>query len=112
MYNITNSSGIQIGSHNHMKIEEQNQDISTSPVGTEASFLYYESTGIFGKMYLPSFGVWSSRSYLWESLGLDNVRTVQLSLWLLFCTVLEIFTGLCQYCSGILCTLFVLSILD
>ncbi|XP_031445154.1 receptor-interacting serine/threonine-protein kinase 1 isoform X1 [Phasianus colchicus] len=47
MYNITNSSGIQIGSHNHMKIEEQNQHISTSPVATEASYSYYESTGIF-----------------------------------------------------------------
>ncbi|XP_052553535.1 receptor-interacting serine/threonine-protein kinase 1 [Tympanuchus pallidicinctus] len=47
MYNITNSSGIQIGSHNHMKIEEQNQHISTSPVATDASYLYYESKGIF-----------------------------------------------------------------
>ncbi|NXC48599.1 RIPK1 kinase, partial [Penelope pileata] len=46
-YNITNSSGIQIGSFNHMKIEEQNQHISTSPVATEASYSYYESTGIF-----------------------------------------------------------------
>lgn len=52
MYNITNSSGIQIGSHNHMKIEEQNQHISTSPAATEASYSHYESMGIFGKMYL------------------------------------------------------------
>lgn len=47
MYNITNSSGIQIGSHNHMKIEEQNQHISTSSVAKDASYSYYESTGIF-----------------------------------------------------------------
>lgn len=47
MYNITNSSRIQIGSHNHMKIEEQKQHTSTSPVATEASYSYYESTGIF-----------------------------------------------------------------
>lgn len=79
MYNITNSSGIQIGSHNHMKIEEQNQHISTSSVAKDASYSYYESTGIFGKIYLPSFGVLSSCSYFWESLGLDYVRTVQLS---------------------------------
>ncbi|NXK47843.1 RIPK1 kinase, partial [Chauna torquata] len=46
-YNITNSSGIQIGSYNHMKIEEQNQHISTSPVATETSYTYYESMGIF-----------------------------------------------------------------
>ncbi|NXL88090.1 RIPK1 kinase, partial [Alectura lathami] len=46
-YNITNSSGIQIGSYNHMKIEEQNQHISTSPVATETSHAYYQSTGIF-----------------------------------------------------------------
>uniref|UniRef100_A0A8B9C2E1 Receptor interacting serine/threonine kinase 1 n=1 Tax=Anser brachyrhynchus TaxID=132585 RepID=A0A8B9C2E1_9AVES len=46
-YNITNSSGIQIGSYNHMKIEEQNQHISTFPVATEASYSYYESRGIF-----------------------------------------------------------------
>ncbi|OXB84587.1 UNVERIFIED_CONTAM: hypothetical protein H355_008063 [Colinus virginianus] len=47
MYNITNSSGIQIGSHNHMKIEEQNQHISTSLDASEASYKNYESTGIF-----------------------------------------------------------------
>ncbi|NXO56391.1 RIPK1 kinase, partial [Aramus guarauna] len=45
-YNISNSSGIQIGSYNHMKIEEQNQHISTSPV-TEAAYTHYEATGIF-----------------------------------------------------------------
>ncbi|XP_021241066.1 receptor-interacting serine/threonine-protein kinase 1 [Numida meleagris] len=47
MYNITNSSGIQIGSHNHMKIEEQNQHISASSLATEASYSHYKSTGIF-----------------------------------------------------------------
>ncbi|NWI64899.1 RIPK1 kinase, partial [Todus mexicanus] len=46
-YNISNSSGIQIGSYNHMKIEEQNQHISTSPVATEATYLHYEAMGIF-----------------------------------------------------------------
>ncbi|NWU96511.1 RIPK1 kinase, partial [Upupa epops] len=46
-YNITNSSGIQIGSYNHMNIEEHSQHISTSPVATEANRVYYESTGIF-----------------------------------------------------------------
>ncbi|XP_075601057.1 receptor-interacting serine/threonine-protein kinase 1 [Balearica regulorum gibbericeps] len=45
-YNISNSSGIQIGSYNHMKIEEQNQHISTSPV-TEATYTHYEAMGIF-----------------------------------------------------------------
>uniref|UniRef100_A0A8B9T169 Receptor interacting serine/threonine kinase 1 n=1 Tax=Anas platyrhynchos TaxID=8839 RepID=A0A8B9T169_ANAPL len=46
-YSISNSSGIQIGSNNYMKIEEQNQHISTSPVTTEASYSYFESQGIF-----------------------------------------------------------------
>ncbi|NXE10436.1 RIPK1 kinase, partial [Lophotis ruficrista] len=46
-YNISNSSGIQIGSYNHMKIEEHNQHISTSPVATEATYAYYEGMGIF-----------------------------------------------------------------
>ncbi|NXA48159.1 RIPK1 kinase, partial [Nothocercus julius] len=46
-YNISNSTGIQIGSYNHMKIDEQNQHISTSPVVTETSYSYYEATGIF-----------------------------------------------------------------
>ncbi|KAM7122363.1 receptor-interacting serine/threonine-protein kinase 1 isoform 3-T3 [Ciconia maguari] len=46
-YNISNSSGIQIGSYNHMKIEEHNQHISTSPVATEATYMHYEATGIF-----------------------------------------------------------------
>lgn len=32
-----------------MKIEEQNQHISTSPVATEATYMYYEAMGIFGK---------------------------------------------------------------
>ncbi|NWV31264.1 RIPK1 kinase, partial [Grantiella picta] len=46
-YNINNSSGIQIGSYNHMKIEEHNQHVSTSPVATEAIYTHYEATGIF-----------------------------------------------------------------
>ncbi|XP_014796222.1 PREDICTED: receptor-interacting serine/threonine-protein kinase 1 [Calidris pugnax] len=46
-YNISNSSGIQIGSYNHMKIEEHNQHISTSPVATEATYMDYEALGIF-----------------------------------------------------------------
>ncbi|KAK2516889.1 receptor-interacting serine/threonine-protein kinase 1 isoform X1 [Columba livia] len=46
-YNITNSSGIQIGSYNRMKIEEQNQHISTSPVATEAVYTHYEAMGVF-----------------------------------------------------------------
>ncbi|XP_051467825.1 receptor-interacting serine/threonine-protein kinase 1 [Apus apus] len=45
-YNISNSSGIQIGSYNHMKIEDPNQHISTS-VNVEATYNYYEATGIF-----------------------------------------------------------------
>ncbi|KFQ12814.1 Receptor-interacting serine/threonine-protein kinase 1, partial [Leptosomus discolor] len=46
-YNISNSSGIQIGSYNHMKIEEHNQHISTCPVATEATYMQYEAMGIF-----------------------------------------------------------------
>ncbi|KFQ47733.1 Receptor-interacting serine/threonine-protein kinase 1, partial [Pelecanus crispus] len=46
-YNISNSSGIQIGSYNHMKIEEHNQHISTSPVATEAAYMHYEAMGVF-----------------------------------------------------------------
>ncbi|XP_074940239.1 receptor-interacting serine/threonine-protein kinase 1 [Phalacrocorax aristotelis] len=46
-YNICNSSGIQIGSYNHMKIEEHSQPISTSPVATEAIYRQYEEMGIF-----------------------------------------------------------------
>ncbi|NXV81314.1 RIPK1 kinase, partial [Atlantisia rogersi] len=46
-YNISNSSGIQIGSYNHMIIEEQNQHISTSPGATEATYMHYEAMGIF-----------------------------------------------------------------
>ncbi|NXA27396.1 RIPK1 kinase, partial [Ibidorhyncha struthersii] len=46
-YNISNSSGIQIGSYNHMKIEDYNQHISTSPVATEAIYMHYEAMGIF-----------------------------------------------------------------
>ncbi|NXF86598.1 RIPK1 kinase, partial [Eubucco bourcierii] len=46
-YNISNSSGIQIGSYNHMKIEEQNQHISTSPVATEVPYIHYEALGVF-----------------------------------------------------------------
>ncbi|NWS23187.1 RIPK1 kinase, partial [Pachyramphus minor] len=46
-YNISNSSGIQIGSYNHMKIEEHNQHISTSPAATEANYRLYEAMGIF-----------------------------------------------------------------
>ncbi|XP_035746461.1 receptor-interacting serine/threonine-protein kinase 1 isoform X2 [Egretta garzetta] len=45
-YNISNSSGIQIGSYNHMKIEEHNQHISTS-AATEATYMQYEAMGIF-----------------------------------------------------------------
>ncbi|XP_055656190.1 receptor-interacting serine/threonine-protein kinase 1 [Falco peregrinus] len=46
-YNISNSSGIQIGSYNHMKIDEHNQHISTSPVATEAIYMHYEAIGVF-----------------------------------------------------------------
>ncbi|NWS74181.1 RIPK1 kinase, partial [Crotophaga sulcirostris] len=46
-YNISSSFGIQIGSHNHMKIEEHNPHISASPVATKATYMHYEATGIF-----------------------------------------------------------------
>ncbi|NXR19215.1 RIPK1 kinase, partial [Cinclus mexicanus] len=46
-YNINNSSGIQIGSYNHMKIEEQNTHVSTSPVAMEAIYAHYEERGVF-----------------------------------------------------------------
>ncbi|NWI24162.1 RIPK1 kinase, partial [Sula dactylatra] len=45
-YNISNSTGIQIGSYNHMMIEEHGQPISTS-VATEAIYRQYEAMGIF-----------------------------------------------------------------
>ncbi|XP_032910864.1 receptor-interacting serine/threonine-protein kinase 1 isoform X2 [Catharus ustulatus] len=47
-YNISNSSGIQIGSYNHMKIEEQNPYVSTNPVAMEALYAHYEARGVFG----------------------------------------------------------------
>ncbi|NXR64958.1 RIPK1 kinase, partial [Rhadina sibilatrix] len=46
-YNISNSSGIQIGSYNHMKIEEENPYVSTCPVATKAIYTRYEAMGIF-----------------------------------------------------------------
>ncbi|NXL74262.1 RIPK1 kinase, partial [Leptocoma aspasia] len=46
-YNISNSSGIQIGSYNHMKIEEQNPHVSTGPDKMEALYTRYEADGIF-----------------------------------------------------------------
>ncbi|NWY64523.1 RIPK1 kinase, partial [Erithacus rubecula] len=46
-YNISNSSGIQIGSYNHMKIEEQNPHASTSPVAMQAIYADYEARGVF-----------------------------------------------------------------
>ncbi|NXB37381.1 RIPK1 kinase, partial [Eulacestoma nigropectus] len=46
-YNISNSSGIQIGSYNHMKIDEHNQRVSTSPVAMEAIYTQYEARGVF-----------------------------------------------------------------
>ncbi|NXF09021.1 RIPK1 kinase, partial [Smithornis capensis] len=46
-YNISNSSGIQIGSYNHMKIEEHNQHNCTSPALTEEKYRQFEATGIF-----------------------------------------------------------------
>ncbi|NWI44775.1 RIPK1 kinase, partial [Picathartes gymnocephalus] len=46
-YNINNSSGIQIGSYNHMKIEEQNQHVSTCPVAMEEIYRQYEAMGVF-----------------------------------------------------------------
>ncbi|NWY91258.1 RIPK1 kinase, partial [Loxia curvirostra] len=46
-YNITNSSGIQIGSYNHMKIEEQNPHVSTCSVAMEEIYTHYEAVGVF-----------------------------------------------------------------
>ncbi|XP_005041561.1 PREDICTED: receptor-interacting serine/threonine-protein kinase 1 [Ficedula albicollis] len=46
-YNISNSSGIQIGSYNHMKIEEQNPHASTSPVAMQEIYADYEARGVF-----------------------------------------------------------------
>ncbi|KAM9387614.1 receptor-interacting serine/threonine-protein kinase 1 [Phaethornis superciliosus] len=46
-YNINNSSVIQIGSYNHMKVEEHNPHISSSPVTTDETYKCYEATGIF-----------------------------------------------------------------
>ncbi|NXI85131.1 RIPK1 kinase, partial [Rhipidura dahli] len=46
-YNISNSSAIQIGSYNHMKIDEHNQHVSTCPVAMEAIYTQYEARGIF-----------------------------------------------------------------
>ncbi|XP_039942242.1 receptor-interacting serine/threonine-protein kinase 1 [Hirundo rustica] len=46
-YNISNSSGIQIGSYNHMKIEEQNPHVSPSPLAMEEVYTHYEAMGIF-----------------------------------------------------------------
>ncbi|XP_071592637.1 receptor-interacting serine/threonine-protein kinase 1 [Heliangelus exortis] len=45
-YNISNSSGIQIGSYNHMKVEDNNPHVS-SPVITDETYRFYEATGIF-----------------------------------------------------------------
>ncbi|OWK51357.1 Receptor-interacting serine/threonine-protein kinase 1 [Lonchura striata] len=46
-YNINNSSGIQIGSYNQMKIEEQNPHVSTYSVSMEDIYTYYEAAGVF-----------------------------------------------------------------
>ncbi|NXH41614.1 RIPK1 kinase, partial [Dicaeum eximium] len=46
-YNISNSSGIQIGSYNHMKIGEQNPHVSTPPDNMEALYTSYKAEGIF-----------------------------------------------------------------
>ncbi|XP_050826496.1 receptor-interacting serine/threonine-protein kinase 1 isoform X2 [Serinus canaria] len=46
-YNITNSSGIQIGSYNHMKIEEPNPHVSTCSVPMEETYTHYEAMGAF-----------------------------------------------------------------
>ncbi|KAM3679752.1 receptor-interacting serine/threonine-protein kinase 1 [Ammospiza maritima maritima] len=46
-YNITNSSGIQIGSYNHMKIEDQNPHFSTCSVAMEDIYSHYEAVGVF-----------------------------------------------------------------
>ncbi|NXB01299.1 RIPK1 kinase, partial [Cnemophilus loriae] len=46
-YNINNSSRIQIGSYNHMKIGEQNQQVSTCPVAMEEIYTHYAAMGVF-----------------------------------------------------------------
>ncbi|NWV51453.1 RIPK1 kinase, partial [Daphoenositta chrysoptera] len=46
-YTINNSSGIQIGSYNHMKIDDHNQHVSTCPIAMEAIYKQYEARGIF-----------------------------------------------------------------
>ncbi|NXM14446.1 RIPK1 kinase, partial [Ploceus nigricollis] len=46
-YTINNSSGIQIGSYNHMKIEEQNPHVNTSSVAMEEIYTHYEAVGVF-----------------------------------------------------------------
>ncbi|NXR40544.1 RIPK1 kinase, partial [Zosterops hypoxanthus] len=46
-YHINNSSGIQIGSYNHMKIEEPNPHVSTCSVAMEEIYTQYEARGIF-----------------------------------------------------------------
>ncbi|KAM9576031.1 receptor-interacting serine/threonine-protein kinase 1 isoform 1-T6 [Guaruba guarouba] len=46
-YNISNSSRIQIGSYNQMKIEEPSQNISTYPGATEEAYRYYKKNGVF-----------------------------------------------------------------
>ncbi|NWT13294.1 RIPK1 kinase, partial [Vireo altiloquus] len=46
-YNISNSSGIQIGSYNHMQIDEHNQHVSSCPAAMEAIYTQYEARGIF-----------------------------------------------------------------
>ncbi|NWI87898.1 RIPK1 kinase, partial [Pitta sordida] len=45
-YNISNSTGIQIGSYNHMKIEDHNYH-NTPPAVTEEKYRQFEATGIF-----------------------------------------------------------------
>ncbi|NWS29375.1 RIPK1 kinase, partial [Polioptila caerulea] len=46
-YNINNCSGIQIGSYNLMKIEEQNPYASTCSVNIEEMYSHYEAMGVF-----------------------------------------------------------------
>ncbi|NXB82328.1 RIPK1 kinase, partial [Donacobius atricapilla] len=46
-YNINNSFGVQIGSYNHMKMEEQNPHVSTCSVDMQAIYAHYEARGIF-----------------------------------------------------------------
>ncbi|NWR43141.1 RIPK1 kinase, partial [Regulus satrapa] len=46
-YNMNNISGIQIGSYNHMKIEDQNPHVSTCPDAMEAIYKYYKTKGVF-----------------------------------------------------------------